>query len=413
VQLPQGAQVLLLRTLKVDGTVLEPETLDKDTVSMPGVGVGDAVEQEYLLAHASRRAASPGWTAGAFYFQVAGVADDWATYAVTAPKGTGMSVDAHNMPTPPVKVERDREIVRVETRRAPALIPEPNGPPAGTEQVPFVVVGAGDQGPAGLLTLTADAVVGRTQRTYEVEEFARNAAKGKSGLEAVRAIHSAVMERIAGRDASLSSSVNAAATLAQDRGSRLFLLKAALESAGFPARLAAVRSFGTDPAPYRFPNEVLFPYVCLQVTVPGSQPVWLDTLVRYGPFGLLPEQAANGLEAYLLPEPGRPLVAVKTPAQGSSGGREVTSTSSSPRAAPSAATCARCTEGSRLRSSPRRWRACRRSSATRRCSRRCRGTSAARSCPTSGSRPITRSGPPSPSAITSSPPPSPGWRTGG
>ena len=52
--------------------------------------------------------------------------------------------------------------------------------------------------------------------------------------------------------------------------------------------------------------------------------MWLDTLVRYGPFGLLPEQAANGREAYLLPEPGRPLVAVKTPAQASSGGREVT-----------------------------------------------------------------------------------------
>src|SRR5262249_23476241 len=86
-EVAQGAEVLVLGTLKGDGTVLEPESLDKDTVSMPGVGVGDAVEQEYLLAHSSRRAASPGWTAGAFYFQVAGVADDWATYAVTAPKG--------------------------------------------------------------------------------------------------------------------------------------------------------------------------------------------------------------------------------------------------------------------------------------------------------------------------------------
>ncbi len=100
VQVPQGAQVLALRTLKADGTVLEPESLDKDTVSLPGVGVGDAVEAEYLLAHPSRRAASPGWTAGAFYFQVGGVADDWATYAVTAPRGSGMSVDAHNMRAP-------------------------------------------------------------------------------------------------------------------------------------------------------------------------------------------------------------------------------------------------------------------------------------------------------------------------
>src|SRR5262249_37852508 len=304
VQVPQGAQVLVLRTLKGDGTVLEPESLDKDTVSMRGVGEGDGVEQEYLLAHSSRRAASPGWTAGAFYFQVAGVADDWATYAVTAPKGAGMTVDAHNMPVPPVKVEGDREVVRVDVRRSPALIPEPNSPPAGTEQVPFVVVGAGDEGPPGLLTITADALTGRAQRTFEVEAFARNAAAGKTGLEAVRAIHPARDARIAGRDLGLGAP--AAATLAQDRGSRLFLLKAALESAGFPARLAAVRTFGIDPAPYRFPNDQLFPYICLQVTVPGSAPVWLDTGVRYCPLGLLP-QHAGGREAYLLPEPGRTL----------------------------------------------------------------------------------------------------------
>ncbi|HET9036544.1 MAG TPA: hypothetical protein VFN45_10075, partial [Myxococcaceae bacterium] len=103
VQVPQGAQVLALRTLKADGSVLEPESLDKDTVSLPGVGVGDAVELEYLLAHPTRRAASPGWTAGAFYFQVGGVADDWATYAVVAPRGSGMTVDAHNMPAPTIK----------------------------------------------------------------------------------------------------------------------------------------------------------------------------------------------------------------------------------------------------------------------------------------------------------------------
>jgi len=137
----------------------------------------------------------------------------------------------------------------------------------------------------------------------------------------VRALHAAVMDRVPGRDAGLG--LTAAGTLAQDRGSRLWLLKAALEAQGFPARVAMVRTFATDPNPYRFPNEALFPYACLRVEVPGHEPVWLDTVIRYGPFGLLPEQAANGLEAYLLPEPGRPLLAVKTPTQPAVGGREV------------------------------------------------------------------------------------------
>ena len=247
VQVPQGAQVLALRTLKADGTVLEPESLDKDTVSLPGVGVGDAVELEYLLAHPSRRAASPGWTAGAFYFQVGGVADDWATYAVLAPRGSGMTVDAHNMPAPTVKTEGQLDVLRAEVRNAPALVPEPNAPPSGTEQLPFLVVGAGDTGPGGLLTATGDALSARAQRTFEVEAFAKAAAAGKSGIDAVRALHAAVMDRIAGRDAGLG--LTAASTLAQDRGSRLWLLKAALEAQGFPARVAMVRTFASDPEP--------------------------------------------------------------------------------------------------------------------------------------------------------------------
>jgi predicted Zn-dependent protease len=321
VQVPQGAQVLALRTLKADGTVLEPESLDKDTVSLPGVGVGDAVEFEYLLAHPTRRAASPGWTAGAFYFQVGGVADDWATYAVVAPRGSGMTVDAHNMPAPTIKTEGGMDVLRAEVRGAPALVAEPNAPPSGTEQLPFLIVGAGDTGQGGLLTATGDALSARAQRTFEVEAFARTAAAGKTGLDAVRAIYAAVMDRISGRDAGLG--LTAASTLAQERGSRLWLMKAALEAEGFPARVAMVRTFATDPNPYRFPNETLFPYGCLRVEVPGHEPVWLDTVIRYGPFGLLPEQAANGREAYLLPEPRRPLVALKTPAQPALGGREV------------------------------------------------------------------------------------------
>jgi hypothetical protein len=225
------------------------------------------------------------------------------------------------MPDPKVKTEGGLDIIRAEVRGAPPLVPEPNSPPSGTEQLPFLVVGAGDTGQNGLLTATGDALAARAQRTFEVEAFAKAAAGGKTGVDAVRALHAAVMDRIGGRDAGLA--LTAASTLAQDRGSRLWLLKAALEAQGFPARIAMVRTYATDPNPYRFPNEALFPYACLRVEVPGHEPVWLDTVIRYGPFGLLPEQAANGREAYLIPEPGRSLVTLKTPAQPPVGGREV------------------------------------------------------------------------------------------
>jgi hypothetical protein len=152
----------------------------------------------------------------------------------------------------------------------------------------------------------------RGQLTYEVEQFAKQAAAGKQGLDAVKALYAAVMQRLSGRDAGLTSA--ASSSLAQDRGSRLWLLKSSLEAVGIPTRVVAIRSFSADPSNYLFPNESLLPYIALRADVPGGAPVWLDPLVRFGPFGELPEQALGNREAYVLPEPGRKAAKAVTPA---------------------------------------------------------------------------------------------------
>ncbi|MDX2009276.1 MAG: tetratricopeptide repeat protein, partial [Myxococcaceae bacterium] len=299
VQLPQGAVVLKLRTLKPDGRTLEPESIEgKDAVSLPGVQVGDVVEYEYLLAHPTRGPGQPGFTASNFYFQVAKHPNNWSTYTVIAPKGSGLTVDAHQLgPVAKVKVEGEKEVFTHEEKRVPPYIPEPVGPPSGTEWLPFVSVGAGQRGNEGVITAYADAFLDRGAITHEVERFAKDA----KGLEAVRAVYAAVMKKLSGRDAGLSMS--AAASVGQDRGSRTWLLQAALTALGFDARLVAVRAFSADPAPYLFPNESLYPYVCVRVLVDGK-PVWLDALVRFAPFGELPEFAMGEREAWVLPRPG-------------------------------------------------------------------------------------------------------------
>ncbi|HZI09047.1 MAG TPA: DUF3857 domain-containing protein, partial [Myxococcus sp.] len=312
VNLPAGAQVLALRTLKADGTVLEPESIaGKDTISLPGVQVGDYVEVEYLVAEASRGPAQPGFTASDFYFRIANMPDYRATYTVVAPKGTGMKVDAHNMKAPPPVVKGDEELFTYEARKVPPFIPEPDGPPSSKEYLPFVAVGAGTTGNDKLVAVYADAFLDRSALNWELEAFAREVAGDKRGLEAVKALYAAVMKRFSGRDAGLSQS--AAASVAQDRGSRLWVLKAGLEALGIPTRVVAVRTFSADPAEYLFPEESLLPYVALRAEVPGTGPVWLDTTTRYAPFGELPETALGERDAYLLPEPGRALEKVKTP----------------------------------------------------------------------------------------------------
>jgi hypothetical protein len=322
VNLPSGAQVLALRTLKADGTVLEPESIEgKDTVSLPGVQVGDYVEVEYLLAEASRGPAQPGFTASDFYFRIANLPDHRATYTVVAPKGTGMKVDAHNMKAPSPVVKGDEEIFTFEMRNVPPFIPEPDSPPSSQEYLPFVVVGAGTTGNDKLVAVYADAFLDRGAINWEVEALAREATEGKSGLEAVKALYAAVMKRFTGRDSGLSQS--AISSMAQDRGSRLWVLKAGLESLGIPTRVVAVRTFAADPAEYLFPEESLLPYVALRAEVPGAGPVWLDTTTRFAPFGELPEGAMGERDAYLLPEPGRAMEKVKTPALARTQGKQV------------------------------------------------------------------------------------------
>lgn len=323
VNIPAGAAVLQLRTLKQDGTSLEPETFEhKETVSLPGVQVGDYIEYEYLFAHPPRGPAQPGFTAATFYFQIANQPNNWSTYVVAAPKGTGMSVDFRNMPKPPAppQVEGSEEVFRHEERRVPPYIPEPDGPPSPNEFLPYVTVGAGTTGQDGLVSEYADGSLDRASVTFEVEQFAKESVGDKQGEDAVRALYSAVMKRVSGRDSGLGNS--AAATLAQDRGSRLMLLKAALKAVGIRARLVAVKTFAADPSTYRFPSEAQLPYVCLRVDLPDRQ-IWLDPLVRFAPYGQLPEQAANGRDAYVFPEPGLPLEHAKTPAMQTEKGKSV------------------------------------------------------------------------------------------
>lgn len=321
VEIPQGAYVLKMRTLKSDGRVLEPESIEgKDTISLPGVEVGDFVEYEYLLAHGARGPAQPGFTSASFYFQIARQPNNWSTYTVTAPAGMGMKVDAHNMSAPAPQKKGDEEVFFHEERRVPPYIPEPNGPPSGNEWLPFVTVGAGTTGNEGVVAAYADAFMDQGQITHEVREFARKAAAGKTGREAVQAVHAALMQKLLGRDSGLQ--LSATATAAQDRGSRLMLGYAALKSLGFPVRIAAIRTFNADPAPYLFPAEALLPYLCLRVELPDKSFVWLDPVFRFGPFGELPEMAA-GRDGFLLPEPGRPLEQVKTPAARVSNGKQV------------------------------------------------------------------------------------------
>jgi hypothetical protein len=168
-------------------------------VSLPGVQVGDLRRVRVPDGAPDARAGQPGFTASSFYFQVARQPNNWSTYTVIAPKGSGLTVDAHNLTgVAPVRTEGDKEIVFHEEKRVAPYIPEPQGPPSPNEWLPFVSVGAGQRGNEGVMQAYADAFIDRGQITWEVEVFAKAAAGDAKGLDAVKAVYSAVMKKLSG-----------------------------------------------------------------------------------------------------------------------------------------------------------------------------------------------------------------------
>jgi hypothetical protein len=66
VHVPEGAEVLILRTRKADGTSREAEEIaGKSTISAPELGVGDFVESETLEVKEPSLAFAPGFVASA------------------------------------------------------------------------------------------------------------------------------------------------------------------------------------------------------------------------------------------------------------------------------------------------------------------------------------------------------------
>ncbi|HVI96669.1 MAG TPA: hypothetical protein VM753_21795, partial [Anaeromyxobacter sp.] len=312
VTVPPGADVLTLRTLKPDGRTLEPERTGsaKGSVSLAGLEPGDFVDVEYLRAV---RGPDGSFVADPFFFRVAGTPLFRSSYVVAAPAGTGLRVDARNMPAPAVAREGGRDVVRGLRTEVPALVPEPNAVPM-SEYLPFLRVGVGGGRDVAFLSV-ADAAIERTRPTEEIRALAREiraaAGPGATPVALVRAAYVRVTRTILGSTHAYSGE-DASAALSRGRGSRLLVLKAVLAELGLRARLTLARPFPSDPDASPLGEAAAFSQPLLRVEA-GGETLWLDPAERLAPFGALPPTALD-VEAVVLPEPGERIEATRTPA---------------------------------------------------------------------------------------------------
>ena len=309
-QIPPDAMVLHLRTLKADGRVLEPESIpEKEGISMPGLEPGDAVEIDYLHGIGPRGPDMPGVSPGSFFFRDDETPLAETTYEVLS--ATPLEVDVHNLTLPRDALVQEGDATRFHytARNVPPLLPQPHAP-GEAEIMPWVQLGKG-AGQREMVLAMADWAMMRTRPGSATDELARMAA-GKSPRETAEQIYAAVAQAVRGRSQSTELGQSASHVLAQGRGNRLVVEKAALTSAGIRSHLVLARTFGSDPAPYRFPRGELYPYAVLRIDLPEG-PVYVDPSYRLAPFGQLPA-FIRGQEAWVVPEPGEEPAQIRLPA---------------------------------------------------------------------------------------------------
>jgi hypothetical protein len=250
----------------------------------------------------------PGYTLGTFFFRDDETPMGESTYEVRTPAPP--EIDAHNIRLPPetLKREGDGFRFRYSARDVKPLQPEPHQV-SESEVMPWVQLGTGS-GQKELMRSLADWVLLRARPGSTTLELAKRSV-GVNAADTARKIYAAVTQAVRGRSNAGEFQVSAAHVLAQGRGNRLLVLKAALASAQIPSHIVFARTFLSDQSPYRFPRGDVYAYAILKIDLPGG-PAWVDPSYRLAPFNQIPA-FLRGQDAWVVPEPGEETAYIRLP----------------------------------------------------------------------------------------------------
>ena len=124
VHIPEGAQVIKLRTVKPDLTTRE-EIANKATVGAPDLQVGDYVEYEWIEADSGLRTFDGGFVGERFYFGTFDAPLDRTEIEMVTPASLDVRYDVRgNAPTPKVTRQGDEVHTLFADRGRPQLVAE-------------------------------------------------------------------------------------------------------------------------------------------------------------------------------------------------------------------------------------------------------------------------------------------------
>jgi cellulose synthase operon protein C len=239
VQIPDGADVLTLRTVKADGSTREPEEIsEKETVSVPDLEPGDYVEFEYVDPAAPPGAFDKGFIAERFYFRSFDAPLDRTEYLVVTPAGMKVAVDTRgDAPVMALSRKGNEELRTWADRRRPQAFAEPASTPM-SENLPSVRVGSNISFDAWKDYLR-ETQFGVLRHNDELISLAQRLTKGaRTPTEKLALLDPWVRRNI---KAGGSLDEGATAILAKKSGSRVTLLAALLAASGVQSELWLAR----------------------------------------------------------------------------------------------------------------------------------------------------------------------------
>ncbi len=294
---PQSAYLLNLRTIKADGTILEPDQIDgKETVSMPRLQIGDYVEHEYVEVLEPPAGLPKGILGERFYFRSFEIPFDRSELIVALPSDMDVAVDPRGAAPQTERATKDGlTTLRWVAREARPATREP-GSVSPREYLPSISWGVRATWRSfadGLRDVLAD----RDVVDPEAKKLAARIVRASSAtpLDKARRLYDWITEHVENNDDAFGS---APAMLADRTGNRARIFHYLLGLAGVKSSLVLVRGFDRDQTQSELADEDTFRNLLVLVDT-NDQPVFVSTVAKGAPFGYIPPML-RGQDAMVL-----------------------------------------------------------------------------------------------------------------
>jgi len=298
VSVPEGAEVLTLRTHKPDGTTREPEEVaGKDAISAADLAIGDYLEKETLEVEAPHDALAPaapgrwGYLGDRFYFQSFDAPLDRSEYLlVTSPAmADALTLDSRaGAPAPARTGAPDGAVVTTfAAGQVPQLFAERASVPV-IEHVPSVRLSAGATW-SGWSRFLREQLYG-TARDGAVLDRAVKQIRAQAAGTAPEALAAAAAAWV-GQNVEPDDDLRGMATVAvaSGRGNRVAAIQALARRLGLKTQLVLGRSRfvaeGAAVTPIQEADD--FAEVLVRFDLPGAPPAYVDPRLKHAPFRYL------------------------------------------------------------------------------------------------------------------------------